>query len=237
MKTTHLSGSLRKQLKDLLVYAGYSKLWTRKTYSEDGEDAVLRAFYEGRPDYRGFYVDIGAYHPVHLSNTHWFYQHGWRGINIDATPDSMKAFRRARRRDVNLETGVSDSHGQLEFLFYGETSTLNRFGNAVSDLPAHEKPGRTINVRTQPLNDLLRTHLPEGQHIDFISMDVEGFEMTILQSLDFNVYAPDFFLVEELDYVNKDFMSYHASPVYILLRQHGYGVVAKTKRTVIFKKD
>ncbi|MDR2469681.1 MAG: FkbM family methyltransferase [Tannerella sp.] len=237
MKKTLFSGAVRKYLKDMLVSAGHRKLWTKHTYSEDGEDGVLRAFYEDRPAYRGFYVDIGAYHPVHLSNTHWFYERGWRGINIDATPGSMNAFRRVRRRDVNIETGVSDSYGELEFLFYGETSTLNRLGAETSAPPTNEGEGRKIKIQTQPVNDLLRTHLPAGQHIDFITMDVEGCELKILQSMDFGNYAPDFFLVEELDYVNRDFMSYHASPVYILLRERGYRVVAKTKRTVIFRKD
>jgi len=64
----------------------------KKSYSQDGEDVVLASFYENMKNYRGFYVDIGAHHPVRFSNTWMFYKNGWKGINIDPTPGSMKAF-------------------------------------------------------------------------------------------------------------------------------------------------
>lgn len=53
----------------------------------------------------GFYVDVGAHHPMRFSNTYFFYRMGWSGINIDAMPGSMKEFKKYRRRDINLELG------------------------------------------------------------------------------------------------------------------------------------
>ncbi|MDR2627466.1 MAG: FkbM family methyltransferase [Dysgonamonadaceae bacterium] len=235
MNKKRISGFVRKYLKDVLTLFGHKKLWTQHGYSEDGEDGVLRAFYETRPDYRGFYVDIGAYHPIHLSNTQWFYEQGWHGINIDATPGSMKTFNKIRKRDVNIETGVSDTSGEMEFLFFGPTSTINKFGAKAHETDGPEGPGEKINVPVQPINELLDKHVPKGQHIDFITMDVEGFELKILQSLDFANYAPDFFLIEDLEFVNRDFMEYLTSPLYALLKSKGYLVVAKTQRTVIFR--
>jgi FkbM family methyltransferase len=230
-------------MKDMLTMAGHKKLWTQHCYSEDGEDGVLRAFYETRRDYRGFYVDIGAYHPIHLSNTYWFYEQGWRGINIDATPGSMKPFSKIRKHDVNIEAGVSDTHGEMEFQLFGPTSTVNRLS---ADSPEADEgegegegegSGKKIKIIVRPVNELLDMHVPAGQHIDFITMDVEGHELKILQSLDFEKYAPDFFLIEELDFVNRDFMEYHTSPVYALMKAKKYIVVAKTQRTVIFRAE
>src|SRR4030042_4646353 len=65
-------------------------------YSQDGEDIVLASFYEEKPGYKGFYVDVGALNPLRFSNTQYFYEKGWRGINIDATPGSMKEFNEIR---------------------------------------------------------------------------------------------------------------------------------------------
>jgi FkbM family methyltransferase len=238
MKKRRIPGFLRKYLKDVLTMYGHKKLWTQHCYSEDGEDGVLRAFYETRSDYRGFYIDIGAYHPIHLSNTQWFYEQGWHGINIDATPGSMKSFDKIRKHDINIETGVSDTRGEMEFHLFGTTSTVNRLrAPNISEPDELEGSGKMIKITVQPINELLDMYVTPGQHIDFITMDVEGHELKILQSLDFEKYAPDFFLIEELDFVNKDFMEYYTSPIYALLRAKKYIVVAKTQRTVIFRAE
>ncbi len=57
------------------------------SYSQFWEDMLLN-FYFLRQQ-QGFYIDIGAYHPIQLSNTYHFYKRGWREINIDATPGIM----------------------------------------------------------------------------------------------------------------------------------------------------
>jgi hypothetical protein len=94
-----------------------------------------------------------------------------------------------------------------------------------------------VKIKVLPINTILEQYVPKNQHIDFISLDVEGYEWKILQSFNFEKYSPDFFLVEELDFTNKDFMEYYTYPIYSLLKEKGYIVVAKTKRTVVFKKQ
>ena len=61
--------------------------WANISYSQEGEDLILERFFEGKEI--GFFVDIGAHHPMRFSNTYIFYLKGWRGINVDATPGSM----------------------------------------------------------------------------------------------------------------------------------------------------
>ncbi|MDR3339340.1 MAG: FkbM family methyltransferase [Candidatus Symbiothrix sp.] len=228
----------RKLVKRILLFLRVKKLFSRHYYSEDGEDVLLETFYEHIGNsYKGFYIDIGAYHPIIFSNTQLFYEKGWRGINIDATPGAMKIFNRLRSRDINIEAGVSNAYGELEFYYYGKYSTGNTFSKSLSqerdDFIKFEK---IIRVKVQPINDLLEKYLPQGQHIDFISMDVEDFEWIILETFDFEKYAPDYFLIEELEYENKDFMGYNATQIYTHLKAKGYMVVAKTRRTVFFKK-
>ena len=80
--------------------------YRRTSYSQEGEDLILDRLLRRKP--RGYYVDVGAFHPKKFSNTHLFYRRGWSGINIDATPGSMDEFRRVRPRDTNLEIAISD---------------------------------------------------------------------------------------------------------------------------------
>lgn len=85
-------------------------VYRNTSYSQNGEDRVLWRYFERQRN--GFYVDIGAHHPFRFSNTALFYEANWRGINVDAMPNSMKAFNKYRKRDVNLESAVGiDSTG------------------------------------------------------------------------------------------------------------------------------
>jgi hypothetical protein len=61
---------------------------------------ILRRIFEHKQ--KGFYVDVGAYHPFLFSNTYIFYLRGWRGINIDATPGSMKLFNKFRKAVLSI---------------------------------------------------------------------------------------------------------------------------------------
>ena len=84
------------------------RAYMNPSYSIEGEDRIVRALLWQKHD-KGFYVDVGAHHPFRFSNTYLFYTQGWSGINIDATPGSMKAFNKYRPRDINLEVGVGRS--------------------------------------------------------------------------------------------------------------------------------
>ncbi|GBR77512.1 methyltransferase FkbM family protein [Candidatus Termititenax dinenymphae] len=184
-------------------------------------------------------MDIGAYDPVVYSNTLYFYKRGWRGINIDANPCSIKTFRKMRKRDINIESGVSNKYGELDYYVFGKTSPMNTFNKKLYD--QWSKEGMQVKeikkVPVCPINDILAKNLPSGgQHIDFITLDVEGFELEILKSFNFKKYAPDYFVVEDLDYRDKDLIEFQKSQIYFILNKNGYIVVAKTMQTFIFKK-
>ncbi|MCK5460166.1 FkbM family methyltransferase, partial [Candidatus Parcubacteria bacterium] len=80
----------------------------------------------------GFYIDVGAHHPKRFSNTHYFYLKGWRGINIDAMPSSMKLFNKQRPKDINLEIAISDKKEVLTYYGFNE-SALNSFSKEISN--------------------------------------------------------------------------------------------------------
>ncbi len=74
--------------------------------------------------------------------------------------------------------------------------------------------------------------MPESQHIDFLSVDVEGLDMEVLRSNDWSKYKPDVILVEDK---NFDFTEPMKSMVFSFLIIQGYTVVAKTFNTLVFK--
>ena len=66
-----------------------------KSYSQEGEDMVLSRIFSDKN--KGFYVDVGAHHPIRFSNTYKFYKLGWHGINIEPNPDSFNLFTMYRK--------------------------------------------------------------------------------------------------------------------------------------------
>jgi FkbM family methyltransferase len=203
-------------------------------YAQDGEDMVLRRLVGQQVD--GFYVDVGAHDPFRFSNTCYFHRRGWRGINIDADPNAIAAFQLVRPRDINLCVGVSDAPGRMNFHRFNEPA-LNTFDAGLAGertrIPAYRLLER-IEVPVRRLDDILTEHLPSGQVIDVLSIDVEGLDAQVLMSNDWNRFRPRFLLVEALRLRFSD-LAAHAS--YQLATSAGYALVAKTTNTLVFQLD
>jgi FkbM family methyltransferase len=207
-----------------LAYAALS-------FAQEGEDMILRRHFEGRGP--GTYVDVGAHHPWRFSNTYWFYRQGWSGLNIDATPGSMDAFRRARPRDRNVEAAVAGAARTITFFVFDEPA-LNTFDPAAVERAkaAGYRVAEERELRTTTLRDLLREHLQEGK-IDFLSVDVEGFDAEVLGSNDWDAFAPEIVLAETLGQTVDDLQ---ASSVARVLGDQGYKLLSKTVNTAIFTR-
>ena len=207
-------------------------------FSEQGEDILLER-YIGKKD--GFYVDIGAYHPDRVSSTKKFYLKGWSGINIDPNPVTIKQFLKKRGRDININVGVADIDSELDFYFISAESTCNTFDKDryETEYRLNGEEASILKIKVTPINNILEKHLPTNQHIDFINLDVESYEMKILTAFDFAKYGPDYFLIEDLTFLdaNVDFMDFSKSPLYQLMKQNGYIVAAKTQYTILFKRQ
>ncbi len=207
--------------------------WTNLSYAQEGEDMVLANYFAGREN--GFYVDIGAYHPVLYSNTYYFYKRGWCGLNIDARPGSMRMFNKVRPRDINIEAAVSDVKQELTYHMFKDKA-LNSFfddSNSATESAKRELVDTKV-ILTKPLTEILHKHLSPKQHIDFMSIDVEGLDLKVLQSHDWQTWMPDIVLVEDRIF-SMDAPSH--SEVYTFLKSIQYDFIAKTMRTVFYKKN
>jgi FkbM family methyltransferase len=203
-----------------------------RSYGQNGEDLVLDRMLERKK--LGFYVDVGAHHPVRFSNTYLFYRRGWRGVNIDALPGSMRLFRRHRPRDINIECGVAAREGTLAYFRFDEPA-LNTFSEAeakLKDAPPYRLID-SVQVRVRPLRDILAESLPPGQAIDFMSIDVEGLDLEVLGSNDWGRFRPAIVLAETL---RADVLELRAAPVVRLLAEAGYRPVAKAYDSVYFRR-
>jgi FkbM family methyltransferase len=205
--------------------------YSQKSYSQEGEDMILQRIF-GKQE-TGFYIDVGAHHPRRFSNTYLFYKKGWRGINIDAMPNSMKRFNRSRPRDINIEKPISEKKQILTYYIFNEPA-LNGFSKELSEKRNGENGyfvEFTHDIETCTLEEVLDKNLPENQEIDFLSIDVEGLDFEVLKSNNFEKHRPKIILIEIL---NSSLNSIQESKVSNFLETVDYHVYAKAMNTVIF---
>jgi FkbM family methyltransferase len=207
-----------------------------RSFAQEGEDRVLSSLlfklHGGRHIRDGFYVDVGAHHPYRYSNTCLFYKQGWHGINVDATPGSMSAFKKQRPRDINLESGVGRTSGTLKFYVFNEPA-LNTFNENLAKARSTGlwRVTEIVEVPVATLAEILRKHVPDGKRIDFLTVDVEGFDLDVLQSNDWERYRP---LVVVVETFGVSFDGLASDPVTEYLRSVGYIAYSKTVNSTLF---
>ncbi len=164
------------------------------SYAQNFEDARLaRVFPEGN----GFYIDIGAYEPVYHSVTKWFYERGWRGVNVEPQPEVFERLAADRPRDVNLNAGVARTAGVLTF--YQDPRTPG-FSSFREDVAAQTRArGDAIISRTVPvvtLAEICEKYVGSSSTSEFLKIDAEGFERAILDGGDWERWRPRVVLYE-----------------------------------------
>jgi FkbM family methyltransferase len=206
--------------------------FARCCYSQEGEDMILQRVFGQRRE--GFFIDVGAHHPFRYSNTYLFYKKGWRGINIDATPGCMRKFKKYRPADINLEVAVSQTPAKFYFYLFDDPA-YNTFDadNAERAQQAGAKLLERTNITSRPLKDILNEYVNENQRIDFLSVDVEGFDLEVLKSNDWIRCRPEYVLVECLGISLADLST---DNTYIYMNSLGYRIFAKTVNTVFFRR-
>jgi len=164
----------------------------RVSYAQNGEDILLDRLFG---DHVGRYMDVGSCHPILCNNTYFFYERGWRGVNIEPTRQGHALFQEHRPEDLNLPLAASDHDGELtlyEVVGDPGNSTLQReiaepYRARGVEIAAHPVPVRTIR-------SLIDTHGIEPP--DLLSIDVEGHEAAVIRGTPLDSWRPRVLVVE-----------------------------------------
>lgn len=214
----------------LNIYNSLLTDFATKTYSQEGEDLILRKVFGKKNN--GFYIDIGAHHPKRFSNTYFFYKKGWNGINIEARPGSKILFDKIRSRDINLEFAISSEPKELTYYMFNEPALNGFSAQNIENLKDHKeyKIIKEIKLNTQRLDTVLARYISPKQNIDFVSIDVEGMDFDVLISNDWNLFKPGIILIED---PNFDFKS--GSEISSFLESYKYKLFARTFNTSFYR--
>ena len=186
------------------IYLKNKYLLPKKSYSMDGEDLAIIKFVENKKN--GFYVDVGAHHPIQRNNTYLLFKKGWEGINIDINEFSIDLFNYLRPKDLNLQTAVSDKDGEITFYFQKDFSQLNTTDKDIAKEHFHNNFRERI-IKCKTIENILDNSKYNNKKIDFLNIDVEGAEMKVLSTLKFEIYNPTAICIEILGYRSMDLKS------------------------------
>lgn len=213
------------------------KLFSKQSYSQCGEDLIVKYIFDKIGIPKPSYLDIGAFHPYNISNTALFYRLGFRGINIEPDPVLFKAFLKHRPEDINLNVGISTDEAELDF-FMLNVPTLNTFSKKEAENYALEgdlfvKDVKKIKVL--PVQTILDKHF-QGQFPHFLSLDAEGIDELVIKSIDFETAYPLVICVETISFSNTG-RGQKNTEMIDFLRSKGYIAYADTYINNIFVRE
>lgn len=172
----------------------------KNSYSQCGEDLIIDYVFKRRGVYNPRYLDIGANHPFHLSNTALFHNRGNTGVNVEANPYLIDDFKKNRPNDINLNIGIGLLDEQLDF-YVMEDHTLSTFSKDEMEKMVNfgKRVKEIISIKVVPIKTILKAHFNDSPP-DLLSIDVEGLDLQILSSFDYEKYAPKIICVEAAEY-------------------------------------
>jgi len=193
-------------------------------YAEFAEDVMVNRILKKIK--KGFYVDIGAYHPYKGSLTYNLYNRKWNGINLDISKSSIDLFNIARPSDININCAVSEFNGET---YYYENSPINQQNSLISQDDNQKK----IKIQSYKLSEILK--MQNINSVDYINIDTEGNELEVLMGIDFDKINPTLFTIEDNSF---DLNNEIKKKKIIFLKEKNYELINIIGVTMFFvKKD
>ena len=198
------------------IYIKHKYFKDRKSYSMDGEDVVISNYFKDKE--KGFYIDIGCYHPIHRNNTFLLFKKGWQGMNVDIHDFSIELFNYARPKDLNYNFAVSNKNEKIKMFFQKELSQLS----TIDQNQAKKVFQGTIKekeIQSYTLNEILNFSKLNNKKIDLLDIDVEAADLKVLQGLSFEKFKPELICIEIHEKNLKE------SQTYKFLKDYNYELI------------
>lgn len=177
------------------LYIRHKCFIKRNKYSQWGEDLIINKFFQNKK--KGFYLDIGSYHPYTFNNTLLLHKKGWNGINIDINPTSIDLFNIARPRDVNICSTIDSKGRNFKMYFDGPFSSVNTLNEEFyeSAKKRYFKNTKFMSVKSKTIEEIMQFSKYRNS-VDFINIDVEGSDFDILKQIDLIKYQVKLLAIE-----------------------------------------
>lgn len=215
--------------------------WIFESYSQYGEDRIMLALLRAQVcdrESRSFqsikYIEIGGNHPVRNSNTWLLYKLGCSGTLVEANPKLASLLSQVRPRDQVVPVAVVPDAQERVLLHLGKYDELSSLRadhiESFGDFNGLGGIERAISVPAININTLLE-QTPDP--LDYLSIDVEGLDVDLLEALDFARFQPAFIQAEP----SEHFLRGNTNRMIDVMQRNNYVLLARTEGNCIFREN
>lgn len=224
-------------LKKTMLYHIYRYLKYKKnyfpSYGATGEDVLINKIFKNKTD--GYFVDVGALHPINGSLTYNLSKKGWRGLNIDLLEENLILFNLFRKKDTNINLAISKNKGIINAYIFERGSGINTTNKKWAD-KWKKKIGKNYSIfkiKKNSLNNVLTSH-KINKDFELLNIDVEGHEINVLKGINFKNIRPKIITIEiHVEKTEEIFKT----EIYKLLKKNNYELIAQYYQTSFFKSS
>lgn len=217
-----------------IVYEFIPPGFTRNSYSQTGEDVIVDFLFRGVGNTNPSYLDIGTNNPTWGNNTFLFYENGSRGVLVEADQTIIPLIKESRVGDKVLNIGVGLSEQKEADFYIFDVSGIHTFNKQEAeerDKIGVHKIVKIEKVSLKPINEIIKENFDTFP--DFLSIDIEGLDLAVLQSLDFSKYPIPVICSETCTYSENHIKPKDLAIAEFMLKQ-GYFIYADTYINTIF---
>lgn len=229
---TKFKDNLREKLHSLIPPPASNAKY--ESFSQAGEDRIIDYLFHSMNVVNPLYLDIGANHPFYCNNTYYFYKNGGSGVCVEADPSLFENLAKVRENDKCLNIGITfDNRKEADFYIFSSPAlnTLSKEEAENRERNGSYKIEKVIKIPLKTINEIIAENFDRAP--DLISIDVEGIDLEIVKSLDFEKHRPLAFCVETITYgENRDEEKIPEIAEYLISK--GYFVYADTHINTIF---
>ena len=165
-----------------------------KHYSQENQDYIVYNHFF-KDIINGVFCDIGGNHPLTMNNTRYFEELGWNGYVFEPLP-ALKGLWEKHRNAKLFPFALSDTEGEVVFTVVIDSDGLGDMFSSIKSSKDKNNGYDTedIVVQTKCLKDVL--YKEKVDHINYMSIDVEGHELNVLKGIDFKKLKVDVLTIE-----------------------------------------
>lgn len=204
------------------------------SYSQAGEDRILKHLFDSNRKTKISYLDIGTNHPLMNNNTFLFYKNGGRGVCVEPNPELAQLIRKLRPNDVCLNVGIGVNDNEVADFYSMSSHTLSTFSKDDAERLNAEGQYKITQVLKLPLkniNTIIKENFKETP--DLVSIDVEGWNVEIINSFNFNLFRPYCFCVETINF-GENTKEEKLEAIFKVFEENEYYVYGETHLNTIF---
>ncbi len=220
-----------------IVYRLVPPPYVNESFSQAGEDRCIDFLFSALNIKKPSYLELGVCNPVIGSNTYLFYKKGGRGTLVEADKTLIDTIKKQRPEDVIINVGIASGEKSEGDLYIFDNKGYNTFVKEEAVFREQNSPNKIIRVekvRFRSINDIIKQQFKT--HPDLLSIDIEGMDYEVLQSLDYTKFPVPVICAETCT-----FSETHKKPknrsIETLMLSKGYFVYADTYINTIFVNE